>query len=203
MNATSTNQTIPYLGRPDEVRTPGILHWLSTSRVAAFGWTAMRIWLGIQWIQAGMAKLWGAENSAFLHHSGSGVAGFATHGVATYTWWHSFLTGFVVPNSGWIGITISVAEFAIGVALVLGILTPAAALGGLFLNLTYMFSGTAGVNPVFMLFSVVLIAAWRTSGWIGVDGLLMGYRQNHPRNHGLLPATARRLAHIGARPHAA
>jgi thiosulfate dehydrogenase (quinone) large subunit len=204
MNATATNLTVPYLGRPDEVGTPGVLRWLATSRIAALGWTAMRIWLGVQWIQAGMAKLWGAENSAFLHHGGAGVAGFATHGAATYTWWHSFLTGFVVPNSGWIGVSISVAEFALGIALVLGLLTPLVALGGLSLNMTYMLSGTAGVNPVFMIFSIVLIVAWRTSGWIGVDGLIMGYRQHHSHTLAARPTTTRRgLLGIGARPHAA
>jgi uncharacterized membrane protein YphA (DoxX/SURF4 family) len=124
-----------------------------------------------------MGKLWGAENSAFLHHGGAGVAGYATHGVASYSWWHHFLTGFVVPNSGWIGILVAVAEFTIGVALVLGLFTPGAALAGLALNMTYMFSGTAGVNPAYAAFSVLLIATWRTSGWIGIDGVVMGIVQ--------------------------
>jgi thiosulfate dehydrogenase [quinone] large subunit len=206
MNTQSTDPTIRYLGRPSEVRTPGVLRWLATSRLAAVAWTILRVWLGIQWIQAGMAKLWGAENPAFLHHDGSGVAGFALHGVATYTWWHHFLTGFVVTNSGWIGITISLVEFVIGIALVLGVLTPLAAFGGLLLNIVYMLSGTAGVNPVFMVASVVLIVAWRTSGWIGFDGLLMGYRQHHPHTpaSGAETAGARHgIFGIGARPHAA
>jgi thiosulfate dehydrogenase [quinone] large subunit len=167
---------VAYLNEPSEARAPQLLRWLGRSKVMAIGWTAMRVWLGIMWIQAGDAKLWGNENSAFLHHNGAGVAGFATHGTAAYTWWHSFLTGFVVPNSGWIGVLVAVAEFAIGVALVLGLFTPLAALGSLVLLFTYVMSGTASVCAFYALFAFVLLATWRTSGWIGIDGIIGGRR---------------------------
>jgi thiosulfate dehydrogenase [quinone] large subunit len=186
------NVNVPFLGEPSEVKTPGALRWLSTSRIMAVGWAAARCWLGVQWINAGRSKLWGAENAGFLHHDGAGVAGYANHGAATYTWWHDFLTGFVVPNAGWIGILIAVAEFVVGIALVVGIFTPLFAFGGLLMNMTYMLSGTAGVNPVFMIFAIVMIVAWRNSGWLGADGLLMGYLQ---RRHGETPAVEGRRAH--------
>ena len=104
----------------------------------------MRVWLGAVWIQAGAAKLW-VRVPAFLHHNGAGVAGFATDGAAAYTWWGSFLHSFVVPNAAPIGVFIAVAEFAIGIALVLGLLTPLASLGSLALLFTYVMSGTASV----------------------------------------------------------
>ena len=66
-----------------------------------------------------------------MHNNGAGVAGFASHGVAAYSWWGSFLHSFVVPNAGGIGILVAVAEFAIGVALCLGLFTRVAALGSL------------------------------------------------------------------------
>jgi thiosulfate dehydrogenase [quinone] large subunit len=174
---------VPLLGDPHKVRTPGVVGQVSRSRVLAALWAVARIWLGVEWIQAGWAKLWGAENGAFLHHDGAGVAGFAAHGAASYSWWHHFLTGFVVPNSGWIGITVSVAEFTIGVALVLGFFTPGFALAGLVLNVTYMLSGTAGVNPAYAAASVLLVLTWRTSGWIGLDGITMGILQRRRDRH--------------------
>jgi thiosulfate dehydrogenase [quinone] large subunit len=173
------NYPTTLLGDPSELTTPRALAWLGRSKNMAIVWTAMRVWLGIMWIQAGVAKLWGAENPAFLHNNGAGVAGFAAHGVPAYSWWGSFLHGFVVPNAGWIGILVAVAEFAIGVALVLGLFTPVAALGSLLLLFTYVMSGTASVCAFYALFSVVLLATWRTSGWIGVDGLIAGYHQRH------------------------
>jgi hypothetical protein len=110
--------TVPFLGNPSERANPSIWEWLKESKIMAVAWTAARVWLGAMWIEAGVAKLWGAENPAFLHNNGAGVAGFAGHGVAAYSWWGSFLHSFVVPNSGFIGIFVALAEFAIGIGLV-------------------------------------------------------------------------------------
>jgi thiosulfate dehydrogenase [quinone] large subunit len=170
---------IGLIGNPSKVTTPRSLSWLQRSKSAALIWNAMRIWLGVMWLQAGIAKLWGAENPAFLHHNGAGVAGFAAHGVAAYSWWGSFLHSFVVPNAGWIAILVAVAEFAIGAALAVGFLTPLACLGSLLLLFTYVMSGTASVCAFYALFAIVIMAMWRTSGWIGVDGLISGRRQRH------------------------
>jgi thiosulfate dehydrogenase [quinone] large subunit len=170
---------IGLIGDPSKVRTPSALSWLQRSKAAALVWNAMRIWLGVMWLQAGIAKIWGAENSAFLHHNGAGVAGFATHAVAAYSWWGSFLHSFVVPNAGWIGILVAFGEFAIGAALALGFLTPLACLASLLLLFTYVMSGTASVCAFYALFAIVILAMWRTSSWIGVDGFISGYRQRH------------------------
>jgi thiosulfate dehydrogenase [quinone] large subunit len=165
------------IGDPSRVGTPRALLWLQRSKAAALVWNAMRIWLGVMWLQAGIAKIWGAENPAFLHNGGAGVAGFASHGAAAYSWWGSFLHSFVVPNAGWIGILVAFAEFAIGAALALGFLTPLACIGSLLLLFTYVMSGTASVCAFYALFAIVILAMWRTSSWIGVDGLISGRRQ--------------------------
>jgi thiosulfate dehydrogenase (quinone) large subunit len=168
---------IGLIGDPSKVETPRSLYWLQRSKAAALIWNAMRIWLGVMWLQAGIAKVWGSENSAFLHNNGAGVAGFAAHGVPAYSWWGSFLHSFVVPNSGWIAILVAFAELAIGAALALGFLTPLACLGSLLLLFTYVMSGTASVCAFYAFFAIVILAMWRTSSWIGVDGLLSGRRQ--------------------------
>jgi thiosulfate dehydrogenase [quinone] large subunit len=185
------NNPVALLDNPSELNTPRPLQWLARSKVMAVVWTAMRVWLGVMWIQAGASKLWGAENSAFLHHNGAGVAGFAAHGVAAYSWWGSFLHGFVVPNAGAIGPFVAIAEFAIGVALVAGFFTPLAALASLGLLFTYVMSGTASVCAFYALFAIVILATWRTSSWLGVDGFIGGYRQRrHDRRLAGTPAHA-------------
>ena len=68
----------------------------------------------------------------------------------------------------------------IGVALVAGLFTRVAALGSLALLFTYVMSGTASVCAFYALFAIVILVMWRTSSWIGVDGLIAGYRQRHP-----------------------
>ena len=167
------------IGDPSRVKTPRLLVGLQRSKMAALVWTAMRVWLGIMWLQAGISKLWGAENPSFMHNGGAGVAGFAAHGIPAYSWWGSFMHSFVVPNAGWIAVTVALAEFAIGCCLALGFLTPLAALSSLALLFTYVMSGTASVCAFYALFALVILATWQTSSWIGVDGLIYGYRQRH------------------------
>jgi thiosulfate dehydrogenase [quinone] large subunit len=172
-----------------EVPSPGnpahnlhVSDWLFRSREASFLWLVVRMWLGYQWMNAGYQKIWGSERSAFWFGGGVGVKGFATAGVlgstagkggASYGWWAAFLHNFVIPNASWIGRVVSLGEVLIGVGLILGLFTGAAAFAGLFLNLTYMFSGSAGVNPMFCLLSVFLVLAWRNAGWIGLDRFVL------------------------------
>lgn len=168
---------VKMIGDPSKLSLPRPLYQLQRSKSAALVWTGMRVWLGVMWLQAGVSKLWGAENPAFLHNNGAGVAGFATHGTAAYSWWASFLHTFVVPNAGWIGIVVALAEFTVGVCLALGLFTPIAAIVSLALLFTYVMSGTASVCAFYAFFAIVIIATWRTSSWIGIDGLISGYRQ--------------------------
>jgi uncharacterized membrane protein YphA (DoxX/SURF4 family) len=70
---------------------------------------------------------------------------------------------------------VAVSEFAIGIALSLGLFTRLAALGSLF---TYVMSGTASVCGWYALFAIVILATWRTSSWIGLDGMSASFRQH-------------------------
>jgi len=63
----------------------------------------------------------------------------------------------------------TLGELAIGIALILGLFTGLAALAGLTLNMVYMFTGSAGVNPAYMILEVPLILAWRNAGYLGLD----------------------------------
>ena len=76
---------------------------------------------------------------------------------------------FVIPNASWIAKLVTVSELAIGVLLILGLFTGAAAVAGLTLNLAYLFTGSAGVNPAYAIVAVFLILAWRNAGFLGLD----------------------------------
>lgn len=168
-----------------------ISDWLFRSRGASFLWLVVRFWLGYQWLNAGYQKIWGSERSAFWFGGGAGVKGFATAGVlgstsgkggASYGWWAAFLHNFVIPNASVVGRVVSLGELLIGIGLIVGLFTGAAAFAGVLLNLTYMFSGSAGVNPMFALLSVFLILAWRNAGWIGLDRFVLqnAWTPHHP-----------------------
>ena len=170
----------PLLGVPTQ--NLRLSDWLFRSREASALWLVVRLWLGYQWLNAGYQKIWGSEHSAFWFGGGAGVKGFATAGVlgstagkggASYGWWAGFLHNFVIPNASWIGKLVAGGEFLIGIGLILGLFTGAAAFAGLLLNMTYMFSGSAGVNPMYALLGVLLILAWRNAGWIGLDRFVL------------------------------
>jgi thiosulfate dehydrogenase (quinone) large subunit len=152
--------------------------WLFRSKAAAMVWLVARLWLGYEWLNAGYQKLWGSEKLAFWSGGGAGVKGFAGAGVAgsatgkggaSYGWWAAFLHNFVIPNASWIAKLVTLSELAIGVLLIVGLFTGAAAFAGLGLNVIYMFSGSAGVNPAFAVVSVFLVLAWRNAGYFGLD----------------------------------
>jgi thiosulfate dehydrogenase (quinone) large subunit len=170
---------IEFLGEPTRRHNIRAWEWLKETKLMALPLTALRCWLGVMWIEAGAAKLWGAENPGFLHNSGAAVAGFAAHGVPAYSWWGSFLHSFVVPNASWIAILIAVSEYAVGLALISGLFTRVAAVGSLALLFTYVMSGTASVCAFYALCAIVILVFWRTSSWIGADGLVASYRQHH------------------------
>jgi thiosulfate dehydrogenase [quinone] large subunit len=171
------NSLTTIFGNPAERTAPGVFTWLRESKVASVAWLAVRVWIGCMWVQAGWSKVFGAENPAFLHNNGAGVAGFAGHGVAAYSWWGSVMHSFVVPNASWIAVLVAFGELAIGLGLVVGFLTRTAAVCSLLLLITYIMSGTAGVTGFYALCALIVLATWRTSTWIGIDGVISGFRQ--------------------------
>jgi thiosulfate dehydrogenase [quinone] large subunit len=68
-----------------------------------------------------------------------------------------------------LGPLVAFGELVIGVLLILGLFTGIAAFLGSTLNFSFVFAGSAGVNPAMILVSGLLILAWRNAGWWGLD----------------------------------
>jgi thiosulfate dehydrogenase [quinone] large subunit len=147
--------------------------------LAGLIWLPIRVWLGYQWLTAGLHKL---ETPAWIQ-TGAALKGFWTAAVAIpatgnapihYAWYRSFLQ-FLLNTQAytWFAKLISIGEFMIGVALILGIFTGFAALMGGFMNWNFMMAGSASVNPMFFAISVLLVLAWKVAGYFGVDYFLI------------------------------
>ncbi len=113
---------------------------------------------------------------------GSAVQGFASgaiqnsmgpHPNVAYSWYVDFLKWIRDSSYHWIGPLVSITELVVGVLLILGLFTGIAAFVGVVLNFTYIFAGTAGVNPLFVIISLFLIMAWRVAGWYGLDRIVL------------------------------
>jgi thiosulfate dehydrogenase [quinone] large subunit len=85
-----------------------------------------------------------------------------------YGWWVNFL-GWVSDNASWMAKLVAVGETAIGICLILGLFTGVMAFFGVVLNPSFMFSGSAGVNPAFAIVGLLLVLARRNAGWYGLD----------------------------------
>jgi thiosulfate dehydrogenase (quinone) large subunit len=114
--------------------------------------------------------------------NGKALKGFAAGAIAAskepehpqvaYGWWVSFLN-WVSDNAVWMGKLVAVGEVIIGIALILGLFTGIFAFLGVVLNFSFVFSGSAGVNPAFIIVGLLLVLAWRNAGWYGVDRFLL------------------------------
>jgi thiosulfate dehydrogenase (quinone) large subunit len=175
-----------------EVEESPWAHWLFASKTAAWIWLVARLWLGYEWLHAGWEKMFGPGRAAWMEN-GKAIKGFVAGAIAAskepdhpqvaYGWWVSFLR-LMSDNAVWMGKLVAVGEVIIGIALILGLFTGIFAFLGLLLNFSFVFSGSAGVNPAFMLIGLLLVLAWRNAGWVGLDRFLLP-RLGTPWNRGV------------------
>jgi thiosulfate dehydrogenase (quinone) large subunit len=109
---------------------------------------------------------------------GDAVRGFADraiqsaegpHPAVAYGWYVSFLEWIRDTAYPVMGPMVAIGEVVLGILLILGLFTGIAAVLGAVLNFSFVFAGTAGVNPAMILVSIFLILAWRNAGWYGLD----------------------------------
>lgn len=162
-----------------QIPEPGISKFLfSDTRFAGF-WLIVRVYVGWQWLQAGIEKY---HNSVWIgDKAGVAIKGFLMGALQKTAgahpdvsgWYGSFLQNFALPHAVGFSYLITYGEILVGVALILGIFTGIAAFFGTFMNLNYLFAGTVSINPILLLLQLFLVLAWRTAGWYGVDQYLL------------------------------
>jgi thiosulfate dehydrogenase [quinone] large subunit len=73
----------------------------------------------------------------------------------------------------WFAKVVAYGEVLIGIALILGAFVGVAAFFGALMNWNFMMAGSASSNPVLFVVAIVLIFAWKTAGFIGLDYFLL------------------------------
>jgi thiosulfate dehydrogenase [quinone] large subunit len=155
---------------------------LFNHKLLSWLWLAVRLYLGIRWLESGFEKI---TNPAWTQ-TGMALKGFWERAVLipeaparpaiAFNWYRTFLE-FMLDSGAytWFAKLIPVGEMLVGIALILGIFVWFAAAMGGFMNFNFMLAGSASVNPVFFALSVLLILAWKTAGWIGLDRWALYY----------------------------
>lgn len=84
-------------------------------------------------------------------------------------WYASFLSAVVLPHTVFWSYLVTAGEIAVGLALILGLFTGIAAFFGTTMNASYLLAGTVSTNPILFAFGSLLVLAWKTAGWWGLD----------------------------------
>ena len=163
--------------RQVEVSDPPIAKFIFGDTRFALVWLVARLWLGYQWLAAAEHKITDPK----WMQTGEALKGFWTGAVATspkpviyFDWYRQFLQ-FMIDTQAyvWFAKLVVAGETLVGICLVLGAFTGVAAFIGGFMNWNFMMAGTSSSNPFLFTVAVLLILAWKTAGYYGLDRYLL------------------------------
>lgn len=136
-------------------------------RGASYALVLLRVWTGLWFLKAGVMKLNAAYFNTGLVES---LNQFVSSGALPF--YKPFLTGIAIPNAKVFAALTAGGEVLVGITLILGFLTPLAAIGVLIMSVNYLFAtwyfgpATLAVNATFLVLSLAFLigGAGRTLG---------------------------------------
>jgi thiosulfate dehydrogenase [quinone] large subunit len=172
--STRTNQT------EVTVEETSLGHFLFKDPRSGVLWLPARIFLGWEWLDAGLHKIqdpkWMSTGEALRSYWERAVTvpEPPARPSISYDWWRSFLQGMLDTNSHtWFGPLIAIGETLVGIGLIVGALVGIAAFFGIMMNVSFLLSGSTSSNPIMLLLGIAIILAWKVAGWIGLDRWLL------------------------------
>jgi len=169
MNQSKLKQTVIRLEDPPIAQALfGEVRW-------AWIWLILRLYLGWEWLHAGWGKLTSPAWTG--SKAGAAITGFANGALSktggehpdVQAWYAWFLNHVVLPYPVLWSYLITAGEVLVGIALILGIFTGLAAFFGSFMNINYLLAGAVSTNPILFAIATLLVLAWKTAGWWGLD----------------------------------
>ncbi|RUS46812.1 DoxX family membrane protein [Cohnella sp. AR92] len=152
------------------------MNWLRTNRFAAGLLMLVRFYLGWKWIDGGWHKLTdGFHAGGFLGNAVNKPVLEMGTDHALYPNYVYFLKHFAVPNVKLFDVLVPWGEFLVGLGLILGALTTAAAFFGILMNFMFLLAGTVSTNPWLILFGAIVLIAGANAGKFGADYYLLPF----------------------------
>ena len=154
------------------VEDPPLARALFSSTAAAWLWLVVRLYVGYEWLEAGLHKFadpkWMVDGTALLGYWQSAVKVPAppARAAITYDWFRSFLQFLIDGNTSvWFAKLVVYGEILIGIGLIVGAFVGVAAFFGALMNMNFMLAGSASTNPVLFFLAVGLMLAWKVAGY--------------------------------------
>ena len=181
------------IGRAEPFQDPRPIVDLLRRPEAGFLWFFLRLYIGWQWLAAGWRKLYGDDSIGWVRdgeaggrfvNAGDQILAFWQRAVELPSqgamsrigipWYRDFLQYMIDHRwNGWFTYVIAWGEFLVGLALILGAFTMAAAFFGAAMSFNYVLAGSAGLAPLLLVGSLLLMLAWKTAGYVGLDRWLL------------------------------
>jgi thiosulfate dehydrogenase [quinone] large subunit len=137
----------------------------------------LRLFIGMGWLRAAAEKIadpgWydGTALTAFLKDELAG-------GHVVFPFYRALITDVFLPNASALGVIVLIGELLAGVAILIGMFTNAALLGGMFMNLNFILAGAPDPSAFYFLIQVALFVGG-IGAIAGVDASL-GRRIKNP-----------------------
>ncbi|MEA4907209.1 MAG: DoxX family protein [Chloroflexi bacterium] len=173
MSSNVNSQVVAFSDPPAAQDLFGSTRW-------AWLWLIARLYLGYSWLSSGLEKL----ESPGWTQTGETLRGFWERAVAVpdapgrpliaFDWYRSFIQALLDGGHYvWFSKVVMAGEILVGITLILGAFVGISAFIGGFMNWNFMMAGTASINPLLFVFSILLILAWKNAGWFGLDRWLL------------------------------
>lgn len=156
-----------------------MMKWIRENVYAAGLLLILRVYLGWAWLTAGWHKIVGGfDATGFLKGAVANPVIDNGTGAMIYPTFTAFLENFALTNVKLINFLIPWGEFLVGLGLILGTLTTAAAFFGILMNFMFMFAGTMSTNPWLLLIGAIVLIGGANAGKFGFDYYVLPYLRN-------------------------
>jgi thiosulfate dehydrogenase (quinone) large subunit len=151
-------------------------------------WLVARLWLGYEWLVAGIEKVIGEGAVAWVGpKAGAAVTGFLNGAIAksplaegfdpvktphppVQEWYARLAQDYFLPNATVFSYLVAYGEVLVGLALIVGLFTHFSALMGVIMNLAFLFAGSTSTNPQLLVVGLtIVLVGGVAAGYYGLD----------------------------------
>jgi thiosulfate dehydrogenase (quinone) large subunit len=151
-------------------------------------WLIARVWLGYDWLTAGIGKVFGEKSVKWVgEDAGAAVTGFLNGAIAksplaadyvagtspaptVQVWYAEMVQNYFLPNALLFSYLVAWGELLVGLALILGIFTRFSAFMGVIMNMSFLLAGTLSTNPQMLFVGMfIALAGGIAAGYYGLD----------------------------------